>query len=247
MKKRLSQVFLHNEKVLDRIAEACSITKDDVVFEIGAGKGQLTKYLVKLAKKVIVCEIDKLLIPYLRELNVTIINADILETTIPAEATVIVGNIPYHLSGEITEKVLRTKKRAVILYQKEFAKRLTANVSTKDYSRITILAQVLSSPKILFNVSKNNFNPIPKVDSSLVEFTPKEESYDKSFFDFVRLLFQYKNKSVKNALFNSRREWSRSIDKTEVRKSLEAFTNKKVKDLSIEELKKEYNKKETIK
>jgi 16S rRNA (adenine1518-N6/adenine1519-N6)-dimethyltransferase len=242
MKPRLSQVFLHNENVLERIANACKIKSDDVVFEIGGGKGQLTKYLVKLAKKVVVCELDKLLVPYLKELGASVINEDILKVDIPKEASIIVGNIPYHLSSEITEKILLEKKRAVILYQKEFAKRLAANVSTKDYSRITILAQVLSTPKVLFNVSKNNFNPVPKVDSSLVEFTPKSEAYDSSFFNFVRLLFQFKNKSVRNALFNSRREWSKDADKTKVRKSLEAFTVKKVKDLSIDELKAEYNK-----
>ncbi|VVB74152.1 putative ribosomal RNA small subunit methyltransferase A [Candidatus Tiddalikarchaeum anstoanum] len=241
-KPRLSQVFLHNEDVLRRIAESANITKNDTVFEIGGGKGQLTKQLVNFAKKVIVCEIDKLLIPYLRELDVEIINESILDIDIPKEADVIVGNIPYRLSSDITEKVLRSGKKAVILYQKEFADRLVAKPSTNDYSRITILAQLLSTPKRLFNVSRNNFNPVPKVDSTLVEFTPKAEKYDEGFSKFTRILFEFKNKSVKNALINGRREWAGIEDKRKIRDLITNFTEKKVKDLSIEEIKDEYKK-----
>lgn len=242
MKPKLSQVFLHNESVLQRIAESAKLTKDDVVFEIGSGKGQLTKYLAKMARKVYACELDKMLIPYLFELNAVVINKDFLEIEIPSDVTVIIGNIPYHLSSEITEKVLRAKKKALILYQKEFANRLVAKPSTKDYSRITILSQLLSKPKKLFDVNRHNFIPTPKVDSTLVEFTPTNEAYDELFFSFTRILFQFKNKSVQNALINGRASWTGESEKKKIRERVKGFSNKKVKDLTIAEIKEECEK-----
>ncbi len=241
MKPRLSQVFLHNEKTLERISKAINAKKSDVIFEIGGGKGQLTKYLMKSAKKVIVCELDKLLLPYLRELKAEVLNKNILKLDIPREVTLIAGNIPYHLSGKITEKVLRENKRAVILYQKEFADRLVARPGSKDYSRLSVLAQTLSIPKLLFDVNKHDFNPVPKIDSTLVEFTPKNVKYDSKFFDFVKVLFQFKNKTVKNALVFGRRHWSEEKDKRKLKPLLEKLSSKKVVTLTLDDLKKEYN------
>lgn len=246
MRVKLSQVFLHNENILEKIANACKIKKSDIVFEIGAGKGQLTKYLVKKAKKVIVCEIDKMLVPYLIDLNVKIINKSILKVKIPKTATVIVGNIPYHLSGKITEKILKTNKRAVILYQKEFADRITATRGSRDYSRITVLVQYFSTPKKLFDVDKSNFSPVPKVDSTLVEFIPNKKKYNKEFFDFVKILFQFKNKSVRNALIDGKRMWTTEKDKRKIKPLLEKISNEKVRVLSIKDLEKEYKLFKTI-
>ncbi|MDD4352947.1 MAG: 16S rRNA (adenine(1518)-N(6)/adenine(1519)-N(6))-dimethyltransferase RsmA, partial [Candidatus Nanoarchaeia archaeon] len=221
MKPKLSQVFLKDENVLSKIAQIINATKKDVVFEIGPGKGVLTKYLVKDAGKVIACEIDKSLIPYISNLGAEIINKDILDTEISKESTIIVGNIPYHLSGKITEKILREKKRCVILYQKEFAQRIIGKPCTKDYSRLTVLANYLATPKIKLIVSRQSFNPVPKVDSALVEFIPTGKDYDEGFFKFVKTLFEFKNKSVKNALECGRREWSTELDKRKLRPRIE--------------------------
>ena len=236
----LSQVFLHNEQTLKRIADACRIKNDDTVFEIGGGKEQLTKYLLKSARKVYVCEIDKKLMPFLRELNAEIINKNFLQAVIPDDVTLIVGNIPYHLSGKITEKVLKHKVRSVIMYQKEFAERLNAQPGSRKYSRLSVLVQCLSVPKILFGINRHDFKPVPKVDSCLVEFTPTKNDYDKGFFDFVKILFQFKNKSVKNALVSGRRHWSKVQDKRELKDFISKFTDKKVVSLSIQELKEQH-------
>ena len=240
MKPKLSQVFLRDESALKNIAKIISPKKDDVIFEIGPGKGQLTKYLIPDAKKVIACEIDKKLVPYLKSLNAEIINQDFLKTTIPKEVTIIVGNIPYHLSGKITEKVLKENKRCVILYQKEFAARLVAKPCTKDYSRLTVLANYLSNPMVKLIVSRNSFSPVPKVDSALVEFSPVNKDYDELFFKFVKSLFEFKNKSVKNALICSRREWSGEVDKRKLKGNVANNSDRKVVSLSIPELLKEY-------
>jgi len=242
MKPKLSQVFLKDENSLKKIAEIINATKSDTVFEIGPGKGALTKYLVKDAKQVIACEIDKSLTPYLSGLGAKIINADFLDTKIPKEATLIVGNIPYHLSGKITEKILREKKRCIILYQKEFAERITARQGSKDYSRLTVLANHLSTPKIKLIVSRNSFSPVPKVDSALVEFLPTGIDYDEGFFKFIKTLFEFKHKSVKNALICGRREWSRELDKRKLKARLENCSEKKVVTLTIPELLAEYEK-----
>jgi 16S rRNA (adenine1518-N6/adenine1519-N6)-dimethyltransferase len=240
MKPKLSQVFLKDEDALKKIAEIINPDKKDTVFEIGAGKGALTKYLVKGAKKVIACEIDKHLIPYLNNLGAKIINSNVLDVEIPKESTIIAGNIPYHLSGKITEKILREKKRCVILYQKEFAHRLIAKQGSKDYSRLTVLANYLSAPKIKLLVSRQSFNPVPEVDSALVEFIPTGKDYDEGFFKFIKSLFEFKNKSVKNALICSRREWSRELDKRKLKDRISKNSDKKVVVLSIPELIKEY-------
>lgn len=239
-KRTLSQVFLHNERTLKRISEAISAKKSDFVFEIGGGKGQLTKYLADAAGEVIVCELDKKLIPYLRELKAKVVNKSVLEVEIPRKVTLIVGNIPYHLSGKITEKILKEGKRAVILYQKEFAERLIAKPGSRDYSRLSVLAQYLSNPRILFSVNRGDFNPIPKVDSALVEFTPTSESYNEGFFDFIQVLFQFKNKSVQNALISGRRLWTRKEDKKELRELLKDLSGEKVFTLSINKLKEQF-------
>lgn len=243
MKNKLSQVFLHNEQTLEKISKAINAKKKDVVFEIGGGKGQLTKHLVKTAGKVIVCELDKKLIPYLEDLNVEVINKNFLKVVIPKSVTLIVGNIPYHLSGKITEKILKEGKRCVILYQKEFAKRLTAKPGRKDYSRLSVLAQFLSTPRILFTVNKGDFKPVPKVDSALVDFTPnKGVKFDEGFFNFVKVLFQFKNKSVKNALLSGKRLWTSEKDKRKLKPLVENLSDKKVVTLSVKELLDEYYK-----
>ncbi len=243
MNKRLSQVFLINEDILRKIAELCSTSKNDVVLEIGAGKGQLTKYLVERAKKVIAVEIDKSLISFLSEFGAEVVNEDILKYNIPSDVTLIVGNVPYHISGEIVERVVKWKRRAVLLFQKEFAQRLVAKPGSKDYSRITVLVNYLSVPKLLLRVSKNNFKPVPKVDSALVEIVPKDNvDYDKGFFDFVKMIFRHKNKTIKNALLLERRNWTRVSDKSKVRELLCEFGDKKVFKHTVDELIKEYKK-----
>jgi 16S rRNA (adenine1518-N6/adenine1519-N6)-dimethyltransferase len=242
LKPKLGQVFLKDEKVLQKIAAIISPSKKDTVFEIGPGKGALTKHLAKEAGKIIACEIDKSFIAYLGNLGAEVINKDILKTEIPKSATIIAGNIPYYISGKITEKILKEKKRCVILYQKEFAERLVAKPGSKDYSRLTILANYLSVPKIRLIISRNSFTPIPKIDSALVEFLPTGNDYDEGFFKFIKTLFEFKNKSVKNALICGRREWSTELDKRKLKGKVEKCSDKKVVSLTMPELIKEYEK-----
>ncbi len=217
----------------------CDIKRSDVIFEIGAGRGELTKHLLDKANKVFACEKDDLLIPFLKQYNVEIVHKDFMKVTIPGSVTKIVGNIPYYLSSEITEKILKTNLPCFILYQEEFAERLVAKPGSDNYSRLSVLAQYLSNPEILFNVNRHNFKPMPRVDSAFVRFIPKENKYDEDFFYFIRLAFQHKNKKLRNSLIDSR---FGGRSKKELKKLLNIVSDKKVRFLSVKELKSEYKK-----
>ena len=196
---KLGQHFLKNEEILKRIASY--VKPNDIVLEIGAGYGNLTKYIK--SKKVYAVEIDKRLFEKLKRIKgIIAINADIKNFDFPKDVTKIIGNIPYKLSSIITEKVLKFGKPAILMYQKEFAERLIANPCQKNYSRISVLARALSKVNILECVSKENFYPIPKVNSAIVRIEPNGKKFDKEFFDFVRILFTHKNKKVSNAIYD---------------------------------------------
>ena len=198
---KLGQHFLKNEEILKRIVKYLELDDNDIVLEIGAGYGNLTKYLN--AKKVYAVEIDKRLFNRLKSIDGIIpINEDIKNFDFPEDVTKIVGNIPYRLSSIITEKVLKFGKPAVLMYQKEFAERLIAKPCQRNYSRISVLARALSNVKILEYVSKKNFSPIPKVDSAIVKIIPNGRKFDKKFFELVRILFTHKNKKVSNAVYD---------------------------------------------
>ena len=202
---RLGQHFLINDRILDKISSF--IDENDIVLEIGSGYGNLTKYLLK-AKKVYAVEIDSELFKSLKKIkvnNLIPINENFLDVEIPKDVTKIVGNIPYKISSKITEKVLRFLKKgqvAILMYQKEFARRLIAKPCESEYSRISVLTRYLSNAEIIQYVSKNNFKPKPRVDSAIVKIVSNGKRYDEGFFKFVKMLFTHKNKKVSNSLYD---------------------------------------------
>ena len=248
---KFGQHFIKSEGLLREIASHLNISKDDVVLEIGAGDGRLTKYLTG-AKKVYAVEIDKHLIPRIeaRHLpNVEIINKDILDFEFPNEVNKMIGNLPYEISSPISEKILlfmnlQSKNGlknvlAVLMYQREFAKRMVALPGTKDYSRLSILVSYYSNCKIIKNISKDAFQPPPKVDSSLVKVVPKNVERDEALFKVAKLLFMHKNKKVLNALMDSR-QFLKLRDKSELKVTLANLlgdlAEKKVFYLELEEI-----------
>ena len=127
-----------------------------------------------------------------------------------------------------------------------FTKRIRAEIGCKEglkgLFKIDNTREYLSTPRIKLVVSRNSFNPVPKVDSALVEFIPTGNDYDEGFFSFIKTLFEFKNKSVKNALLAGRREWSQELDKRKLRDKVKGLSDKKVVSLSINELLGEYKK-----
>lgn len=222
-KKRLGQNFLIDGEVIDDIIEAADIQPDETVVEIGGGLGFVTERLVKLAKKVIVIELDEDMVAQLSKIdadNLEIIHADILKIDISqfGENIKIVANIPYyitspilaHLLGEIDD--LKNKNRAaiseiVMMTQYEAALRITADEysSEKAYGPLTILSQFNADTEMVRFVKAKSFFPSPKVNSAVVKFIVKDEPLlhlsDYSFFrKVVRACFGTRRKNIKNSL-----------------------------------------------
>ncbi len=251
MGMRFGQHFLKSEKLLKKIAEYAGVSKNDVVLEVGAGDGRLTKYLTN-AKKVYAVEIDKILAEKIKEKNlenVKIVNKDILDFEFPNDVNKIVGNLPYQISSPVTEKILlflnsQLRKGiknllAVLMYQREFAERMVAFPGLKGYSRLSVLVDYYANCELLRNVSRTMFRPVPKVESALVKLTPKDVLPSPKLFELAKLIFMHKNKKVINALVNSRR-LLKEKDKLKLKKILPSllgeFADKKVFYLGVDEL-----------
>jgi 16S rRNA (adenine1518-N6/adenine1519-N6)-dimethyltransferase len=210
-KKKIGQNFLINKQVAEREIEYANTEKDDIILEIGPGKGILTKLLATRVKKVIAIEIDPILVKKLKPTlpeNVTIINADALKIdfeTLPV-FNKIVSNLPFQISSPITFKLLNFSfSKAVLIYQKDFAKRMVASSGSKDYSRLSVGIYYKTHCRILDTVPKEFFYPMPKVDASIVELIPKESPpftiiNEKFFFDMIKKLFSHRRKKIKNIL-----------------------------------------------
>ncbi len=203
-KKNLSQNFLNDNNLAERLAGYAGIFSSETVLEIGPGHGIITRALCGRAGKVIAVEKDKLLAERLEEKkfpNTEIICADILDFDF-ALADKIVANIPFKISSAILEKIFESKKPAFLILQKEFAERLIAKAGERNYSRLSVAAQFFSECKILENVSAKKFKPKPRVDAAVVRILPKEPAFpaDKNFWKIVDALFRHKKKIVRAAL-----------------------------------------------
>ena len=218
-KKKFGQNFLTDKNILSKIVEAVGLCGDDIILEVGPGKGVLTKELVKKAKRVIAVELDKYLYGQLKsELepcqNLELVNADILEFD-SAEALKksqskikIVGNIPYSITTPILEYIFENidlVASAYLMVQKEFALRLVAEPNTKDYSSISCFTNFHVEPKLLFKVKRTCFIPQPQVDSCFVRLLPRQPGFwpvkDKEFlFKVIRTAFNQRRKNILNSL-----------------------------------------------
>ncbi len=208
---KLGQHFLIDKHVAEREITYADIGTDDVVLEIGPGKGILTQLLAKKAKKVIAIEIDSALVEKLENTvpgNVSVIHADIMKidfNTLP-RFNKIVSNLPFQISSPVTFKLLKYPfSKAVLIYQKDFADRMIARFHTKNYSRLSVGVYYRTHCRVLETVSRNCFSPQPKVESSIVEMIPRTKPpfnvLDESFFfEIVKQLFVHRRKKIKNTL-----------------------------------------------
>lgn len=209
--KKLGQNFLVDKNIQEKIIQSCDLKNTDIVLEIGAGNGELTKHLAKKAKKVIALEIDKKLSSSLKEnfkgfSNIEIIHIDILKYKIK-EKLIVIGNLPYYISSPIIECLIKQRKfikEIFITIQKELAERIVASPNTKEYSSFSCFAQFYNECKILFHIKRNCFYPMPKVDSSFLRLTPrlypKKVKDEDLLFKIIRTSFQKRRKVLKNTL-----------------------------------------------
>lgn len=181
-KRRLSQNFLFDPRLLDRIARATGATPADTVLEIGPGPGGLTAELAKYAGRVVAIEKDAALARRLvgRWPNVEIIEGDALKLDWRATAgspSLIAGNIPYNITTPLIDKALLPPRpdRIVFLVQSEVADRITAAPGSEAYGALSAGVQAVARAKRLFRVPRGAFRPVPKVDSAVLSITPLEQ------------------------------------------------------------------------
>jgi 16S rRNA (adenine1518-N6/adenine1519-N6)-dimethyltransferase len=182
IRKRLGQHFLTDVRALDRIADALSITKADTVIEIGPGRGALTDRLAERAGRLIAIEVDKMLVPLLRERyaaqsHVMVIESDVLELALADVAKgpfLLVGNVPYYITTPIIFHALQRPRpeRAVFLVQKEVADRAVAAPGSKEYGALSVNLQALAQVSQRGIVKASAFNPPPQVDSAILQLEP---------------------------------------------------------------------------
>ncbi len=217
-KKSLSQNFLVDDDAARQIVEGLDLDTEDVVLEIGAGKGALTGHLLNQAKEVVAFEIDGRLCRYLeREFrgreNLRVVHEDILKAdfstlfTAPVKYKV-VGNLPYKITSPVLDLLLRQKKSidlCVLMMQREVALRICANPGSRDWSPLSIAVQLHSQVEILFHLKPDSFSPPPRVHSSVIKLAflsrPRIPVPDESvFFRIVRAAFGHRRKTLLNSL-----------------------------------------------
>ena len=215
-KKKYGQNFLINDNVLNRIADSINPTEDDLIIEIGPGSGALTKKLKKYNANLVCFEIDtdtKVFLDKLKDDKTRIIYEDILETnineiisSIKYKDLYIVGNLPYYITTKIITRIIDSKlnpKEQVFMVQKEVADRFTSKPKHSEYGYITVLLSYFYDVERIIDVPKEDFKPMPKVDSSVVKFTTKQEKTVENynlFNKFLKDCFKFKRKKLLNNL-----------------------------------------------
>ena len=220
-KKSLGQNFLTDRNILEKIVNVTAI-ENKIILEVGPGTGNLTSFILKnKPKKVFVIEKDNDLA---KNLNInfgeylTVINDDILEideNLLFDEKVIVFGNLPYNISTEILSKWIINSKDSfwfdhlILMFQKEVAERIIANFNNSNYGRLSILANWKLDIKKICDIKPESFSPKPKIDSSLLFFTPKQNFYKikdpKNLEKITRIFFSQRRKMLKkpfNQLFN---------------------------------------------
>ena len=220
-KKSLGQNFLIDQNVINKIVNIIEL-KDKDVLEIGPGTGNLTNGILKKnPKRILAIEKDNHLAELLKkkfETKVEIINKDILkinENSLSDHSLIVFGNLPYNISTEILIKwIINIKEKIwfeslILMFQKEVADRIIANFNTSAYGRLSILVNWKLNIKKIFDIKPEAFLPKPKIDSTLLFFTPKKNfekiNNPKNLEKITRIFFNHRRKMIKkpfNLLFN---------------------------------------------
>lgn len=215
MKKNYGQNFLVVPKVPEYIASNIDIDKETLVIEIGPGVGALTEFLLERAKKVICYEIDKELIPILKEVfkdcdNLEVVHKDFLKVNLSDEINfneykkvVVASNLPYYITSEILIRLFKEEYPFVIaaMMQKEVAHRILKSKGGKDENELTLCAKYFTDFYLLKEVSKNDFFPKPNVDSTVLLFKKKEGvTKREEYIKLIRALYNQRRKTIWNNL-----------------------------------------------
>ena len=224
-KKSLGQNFLIDKDILELIVNVIKIENKNIL-EVGPGTGNLTSFILKKKpKKFFVIEKDDNLAAKLHETfehKLTIINDDILnidENLLLNEKFTVFGNLPYNISTEILSRwILNLKEdfwfdHLVLMFQKEVAERIIAKINTSNYGRLSILCNWKLNVQKVCDIKPESFSPRPKIDSTLLLFSPKREFYKiknpKNLEKITRIFFSQRRKMLKkpfNQIFNGNKK-----------------------------------------
>ena len=260
-KKKYGQNFLINDDVLDNIISVSNITKKDYIIEIGPGLGFLTEKLLEKAGKVLSIEIDKDFIDFLKDRfrfydNFDIINEDFLQTDLSKvirnakiegyENIKVIANIPYYITTPIVLKILESEDKVddlVIMVQKEVAERFSQNKKNSNKGSITFVTEYYAKTEIAFIVCKENFYPVPKVDSAILKMQIRKDDEIKKMwgkdiskdvlFNILHTAFLQKRKTFLNSI-SSTNEYSKT-EFEEILKKLNIYVNIRPEKLTLEE------------
>jgi 16S rRNA (adenine1518-N6/adenine1519-N6)-dimethyltransferase len=214
-RKGLGQNFLQDPLALEKIVEAAQVQSTDIVLEIGAGLGSLTRYLAVAAKEVVAVELDPGLLPPLKMIlspyrNVRLVHGDILEFSpsdlLPQPGYLVVANIPYYITSAVIRHLLESDpkpRRIVLTIQKEVAQRICATPG--DMSLLALSVQVYGKPHIAVDIPARAFFPAPKVDSSVLcldiyDVPQIQPDLLETFFQLIKAGFSQKRKTIRNSL-----------------------------------------------
>lgn len=212
LKKSLSQNLLKDKNLLDKMVRMAGITRDDTVVEIGAGHGDLTRALAMHAGFVQAVELDQrfrvLLEPLEGELgNVRMTFGSILcipLDTLVSKPVKVMGNIPYHITGDILFKLLYERQLVISVYltmQREVAERLVASPHTRAYGALSAIFQLAAEVKVLLYLKPGIFVPPPKVESAYIAIRFRtEQDVSRELVEFIKHCFRYKRKYLKRTL-----------------------------------------------
>jgi 16S rRNA (adenine1518-N6/adenine1519-N6)-dimethyltransferase len=256
-KKSLGQNFLVDEKCIENIIDALSLSSEDNVIEIGPGRGALTEKLVESGANVTAIEVDKDLIPVLQNQfshaqNFTLLNEDalrvdfasVLHSPITTDHYKLVANLPYYISTAILQRLIEQREcfsELVLMLQREVVDRITAEPRNSERGFLTVLVEAYMQTEHLFDVPPNAFRPAPKVWSAVVRLTPKKDveiADEKLFREIIAAGFAYKRKTILNNFKNAPPKLKEKIgDAQQFLEDNEIDPQRRAETLSIEEWK----------
>jgi len=248
--KGLGQNFLVDDEILSEIVRIAEIPADSTVLEIGPGLGGLTRYLAEAADDVVAVELDRRMIPPLKEVlkeydHVRIIQGDILEidpdSLIVDPAYSVVANIPYYITSAVIRHLLNAKtkpRRIVLTVQKEVAQRICAQPG--DLSLLALSVQIFGSVSIPLTIPADAFFPQPKVDSSVVKIDVYTEPLVSvaeldDFFRLAKAGFGQKRKTLRNSLSSDLRLSTSEVETALAKAGIDPM--RRAETVSIEEWK----------
>jgi 16S rRNA (adenine1518-N6/adenine1519-N6)-dimethyltransferase len=215
-KKSLGQNFLVDQNYIRKIISALNPQASETIIEIGAGRGALTKFLVESGANVIAIELDRDLIPILKNEfgkfeNFQIIEQDALKIEyfkfqIPNSKLKLVANLPYYISTVILQRLIEQREafsEFVLMLQREVVERITAKAGSSERGFLTVLVEAFNEAEKLFEVPPNAFRPAPKVWSAVVRLRVKEKQMvenERLFKEVLSLAFAQKRKTILNNL-----------------------------------------------